>query len=108
MVEPTDPDEAREQDEVSHQAAGGPAKIPSLGLVIILVVVALFAGVLVAKVIVRTPAARSVTGAGSSSIPAQTKKDANPLTSAHNDAVADYDAAAKSGKPIYVLFHSLS
>jgi hypothetical protein len=30
------------------------------------------------------------------------------LTFAHNDATADFSAATKSGKPIYVLFHSLS
>lgn len=30
------------------------------------------------------------------------------LTSVHNDAVADHDAALRAGKPIYVLFHSLS
>lgn len=30
------------------------------------------------------------------------------ITSVHNDAVADFDAAIASGKPIYVLFHSLS
>lgn len=30
------------------------------------------------------------------------------ITSVHNDAVADYEAALASGKPVYVLFHSLS
>jgi hypothetical protein len=30
------------------------------------------------------------------------------ITSVRNDAVADFEAAAASGKPIYVLFHSLS
>jgi len=30
------------------------------------------------------------------------------LTSTHNDATADYAAALKAGKPIYVLFHSLT
>lgn len=30
------------------------------------------------------------------------------LTSVHNDAVADYEAALGAGKPIYVLFHSLT
>lgn len=29
-------------------------------------------------------------------------------TSKRNDALADYDSALKSGKPIYVLFHSRS
>jgi len=30
------------------------------------------------------------------------------ITSTHNDAVADYEAALETGKPVYVLFHSLS
>jgi thioredoxin-like negative regulator of GroEL len=30
------------------------------------------------------------------------------ITAIHNDAVADYDAALAAGKPIYVLFHSLT
>lgn len=30
------------------------------------------------------------------------------LTTTHNDAVADYEAALKAGKPVYVLFHSLT
>lgn len=33
---------------------------------------------------------------------------AGSITSAHNDAEADYDQALGTGKPIYVLFHSLS
>ena len=30
------------------------------------------------------------------------------ITSVHNDAVGDFEAAITSGKPVYVLFHSLS
>jgi len=33
---------------------------------------------------------------------------AGSLTSVRNDAVADYEAALKTGKPIYLLFHSLT
>lgn len=63
-------------------------------VVILLVVVALFGGLAAAKL-----------------LPATSKSDATggaSLTSVHNDAVADYEAALKTGKPIYVLFHSLS
>ncbi len=34
--------------------------------------------------------------------------DAGSMTSANNDAVADYEAALEAGKPIYILFHSLT
>jgi thiol-disulfide isomerase/thioredoxin len=30
------------------------------------------------------------------------------MTSVHNDAVDDFEAAVASGKPVYVLFHSLT
>lgn len=33
---------------------------------------------------------------------------ATTITSVHNDATADYEAALKTGKPVYVLFHSLT
>ena len=33
---------------------------------------------------------------------------ATTITSTHNDAVADYEAALKTSKPIYVPFHSLT
>lgn len=63
-------------------------------VVIVLIVLAIFAGVFIAK---------SIAG---------NAKDAgtprNSITSIHNDAVADYQAALKTGKPVYVLFHSLS
>jgi hypothetical protein len=70
----------------------------SLKIVLVLVVVALFAGVVTAKVL-----------ASRSSRVADGRGGIGPaLTSTHNDAVADYEAATKTGKPVYVLFHSLS
>lgn len=60
------------------------------------VVVALFA-VLAVKAVTSRPdesASAEVTGTS--------------LTSVRNDATADYAAAVKSGKPVYVLFHSLT
>ena len=65
--------------------------------VIVLVVVAVFAGVIAAKYL---PSVRT----GGSPSPASKAS----VTSVRNDAAADYETAAKTGKPIYVLFHSLS
>ena len=79
----------------------------SPAVVIVLVVVALFAGVIVAKTVgnssAPTAAAPSTGAAGSTGDPAGTT-----ITSVHNDAVADYEAALKTGKPVYLLFHSLT
>ena len=61
---------------------------------IVLIVLAIFAGVLLAKTI-----------AGNTNDTGTTQ---NSITSIHNNAVADYEAALKTGKPVYVLFHSLS
>ena len=87
----TDNGEFNETDEPQPGA-----RIPSPKIVIALVVVALLAGVVAAKVLGPRPQAGTATSAASS------------MTSVHNDAVADYQAARKAGKPIYVLFHSLS
>lgn len=65
-------------------------------IAIVLVVIALFSGVVAAKVLT------SRTSANTSSQPTSS------VASVHNDAIADYQAALKEGKPIYVLFHSLS
>lgn len=62
--------------------------------VVLLIVVALFAGVALAK-LVAPKADPSVSGGPS-------------VTTVHNDAVADYEAAKRTGRPIYILFHSLS
>ena len=65
-------------------------------LSIALVVVAILAGVIAATFIV----------------PGRQPDDASPaagsLTRSHNDASADYADAVKTGKPVYVLFHSLT
>lgn len=46
-----------------------------------------------------------VFGGGGSPDPAA---EGTTITSQHNDAVADYEAAIATGKPVYVLFHSLT
>jgi hypothetical protein len=86
--EPSEPDEPNPR--------GVSALSPKV--IIGLVVVALFAGVIAAKVLAPRPEA--VAGAGNAVT--------TSVTSVHNDAVSDYQAALKAGRPIYVLFHSLS
>lgn len=69
--------------------------------VVALAIVALFIGLVLGKVFSgRGPMA---------SAPAPTGERAGAtITSVHNDAVADYEAAIKTGKPVYVLFHSMT
>jgi len=78
-------------------AAEAPATSSSSKWVVIaLLAVAILAGVFVAKIV----APSDSDGGNSASTPS--------LTATHNDAVADYQAALKSGRPVYVLFHSLN
>ncbi len=77
-------DEA-EPPETTDQATPRPRR-PLLRVTVVLIVFALLAGVLIAKVLVPR----------------------SSLTSNQNDATADYEAAVAAGKPIYVLFHSLT
>ena len=69
---------------------------------VVLLVLAVFAGILLVKGLVHRDTVTSE--AKDAAAPATTTS----ITSAHNDAIADYDAALKTGKPVYVLFHSLS
>ena len=70
-------------------------------VIIIAVVAAAFGGILFAKSLGdRVPA----TGETDST----SQVGGASITSVHNDALRDYQAALKTGKPIYVLFHSLS
>jgi len=85
-----DSDQQEHQEPVKKSGA-------SMRVAIVLVVVAVFAGVFAAKTLGPTRQNDSGTQAASAS-----------LTSVRNDASADYNAAIKTGKPVYVLFHSLS
>jgi thioredoxin-like negative regulator of GroEL len=67
---------------------------------IVLLVVAIFLGFIVMKLVLDS--------AAPSASPATDTATGTSITSISNDAVADYDAAVASGKPIYVLFHSLT
>jgi len=82
-------------------------KNTSTAIAIVLVVAAVFAGILLAKML-GTPAAAPVANPGSPGAQAATSTAGTTITSVHNDAVADYEAALKTGKPVYVLFHSLT
>jgi thiol-disulfide isomerase/thioredoxin len=90
-----------------QETAAAPRKRGGIrsALIIVGVVLALFAIVL----------AKSMAGSGSPQVdaagtgaPAGASGSTSSLTSVHNDAGADYEAARKTGKPIYLLFHSLT
>ena len=91
----------------SENQAPNKPKRTSPGVVIILVVLALFGGVLLAKVKADPPQAPVVCGVGAGA-QAATPTSGGTISTTHNDAVADYEAALKTGKPVYVLFHSLT
>lgn len=77
---------------------GRPRTAPaSVRLVLVAVILAVFAGLVLAK----------VTSSGSAPS-AATSSSSTSITSGPNDATADYEAAVRSGKPIYLLFHSTS
>ena len=67
---------------------------------IVLAVVVAFLVLVVAKLVTDNAAPTDTPKAGGSA--------GSSITSVHNDAVADYEAALATGKPVYVLFHSLS
>jgi putative thioredoxin len=76
-------------------------------MIVILLVVAVLSGVVFAKTQGNTSTPPSATDAGAAS-GATDSATAATITSVHNDAAADYEAALKTGKPVYVLFHSLT
>ena len=88
---PIVPDEAPPAPEEATSGGNTPAS-PSKR-VLIAIVVAVFLVLLIWKAV----ADEATPGAGEASI-----------TSVRNEAVRDYEAAVESGKPIYVLFHSLT
>ncbi|MDP2232341.1 MAG: hypothetical protein Q8K89_01795, partial [Actinomycetota bacterium] len=75
--------------------------------IIIVVVVALFAGVQLAKTRSNQPTVPTA-ASGVAAIGGTDNAAGATMTSTHNDAVTDYEAALATGKPVYVLFHSLS
>lgn len=87
-----------EQIEPDHGPQPESAARPGVStrLAIALVVVAVFAGVMAAKYM------QQPSGGGNGGISRQS------ITTVRNDATSDYEAALKTGKPVYVLFHSMS
>jgi hypothetical protein len=89
--------------EVNGRADTSRSRRSSWTIGILLVLVVVLAGVLLVmahenrKEASRVGAPTTPTGSSSSSI-----------TSRRNDAMTDYEAALQTGKPIYVLFHSLT
>jgi thioredoxin-like negative regulator of GroEL len=99
-------DEIRAAIDAEPTSEQRPRKRTSPSVVLLLLVAAILAGIAFAKVQKGGAAAPPTTAASVTSGTSQ--QTATTITSVHNDAVADYDAALKSGKPVYVLFHSLS
>jgi thioredoxin-like negative regulator of GroEL len=89
-------DQQEHTPEQGQQAQAAPPG-RSARVAIVLVIVAVFAGVLVAKSL--TPEAEPAGSPGA--VP-------DSVTSVRNDAMADYEAALQTGKPVYVMFHSLT
>lgn len=71
-------------------------RILIIGIVVLAVVV-----VLIAKTSMQPEAAPVPATGQEAQVPAS-------LTASRNDASADYAAASTLGKPVYILFHSLS
>lgn len=82
--------------------AAGTSGVPARSKnAIVLLVVAVFLGFIVMKLVLDSTASTvSPATEGATS--------GTSITSVRNDAMADYEAAVASGKPIYVLFHSLT
>lgn len=86
-------------DDTTSNGPDKPKRI-SPSMIVILLVVAVLSGVVFAKM-----------QGGTTPPPSSTATDAATgatITSVHNDAAVDYEAALKTGKPVYVLFHSLT
>jgi thioredoxin-like negative regulator of GroEL len=79
----------------------------SPSMIVILLVVAVLSAVVVAKMQGGATTAPSTTAASAEN-GASAQATGATITSVHNDASADFKSALLSGKPVYVLFHSLS
>jgi thioredoxin-like negative regulator of GroEL len=79
-----------------------PSRTLSSKRIIVLLIATVFLGFIVTKLVLGSAPPVQPQAADSAPPPGTT------ITSVRNDAVADYDAALESGKPVYVLFHSLT
>ena len=87
---------------MSEKATSGSAKT-RMGIVATVVVVLAFAALILAKAGAGAPVAPSAAGAG-----AQAPTSPSGPSQSRADASVAYEAALKTGKPVYVLFHSLT
>lgn len=84
--------------ESEPATVGGASRVRKAAIV--LVVAAAFAGLMLGRVVGGTNAPPGEPSAGA--------QEGTTITSVRNDATADYDKALAAGKPVYVLFHSLT
>ena len=81
---------------------------PRVRILVVIAILAVFAFLLVAKTM-SDPAATPVsTTSGQPASVAASSTTAGGPSQTRGDAVAAYEAALKTGKPVYVLFHSLT
>lgn len=91
----------REVTDNTHPSAEKTKRGPSPKSVVVLVVIAVFLGLILGKLVTDD-------GSGTSAPASSATTAETTITSVRNDAVADYDAALETGQPIYVLFHSMT
>lgn len=84
----------------SSKAAATSRTVPARGTIVLVVVIG-FLLLLVVKLVADGSAPTDAAAPPGG-------QTGTTITSVRNDAVGDYEAAAASGKPIYVLFHSFT
>jgi thioredoxin-like negative regulator of GroEL len=92
---------AQQQSESKDAAVAESTSTRRSKSVIVLLVVVAFLVLALAKIVTDGGASTGASTAGPSS-------SGTSITSVRNDAVADYEAALQTGKPVYVMFHSLT
>ncbi|MBK5210972.1 MAG: hypothetical protein JJE36_01395 [Coriobacteriia bacterium] len=80
--------------------------VPILTIVVLVLLVAIV--LLVKNLTIPTVAVQSSSSSKIDRAASSNSFATGSLTSVRNDAVSDYTAALKTGKPVYVLFHSLT
>lgn len=104
----------RDPEEPTPQPVQPEHKRPP-AVVVVLIVAALFVGLLVVKNLSAPSDTSSASGTVQPAAELSAEPSAEPpaesgpsISTTRNDAIADYEAALEAGKPIYLLFHSLS
>jgi thiol-disulfide isomerase/thioredoxin len=81
---------------------------PRLRIVAVVAVVAVFAILIIFKTMAGSPAASVATAPAAEGVSTTTAPSPSAPSQSKADAVVAYDEALKTGKPIYLLFHSLT